>query len=341
MQPRRPSIARSHRIRRVSAPPHTSIWTQLLRVALAGVLLWLALRGEDLAHLGRLIAGPSWVWMAVVLALVLVDRSLMAWRWIVLVRVVEPHPRIPARELLRVFFLSSFVGTVLPGSIGGDAVRAVSASRLGLPTSVGVGSVAVDRLLGTVSVLVMAVVGLMVVGRWVDSRILPAVAAIAAVATIGTLVALFDSRILTRLVTGIGQGRFPRTERLALKGLASLRQYGDHRPTLLTVLALSVLVQILRTIQAWGLGLALGLAISPLWYFALIPIIVVVLLLPISVAGIGSGNLAFEQLFALAGVDAPSALAMSVWFLMLGPIGSVPGGLAALLTPAKPHTKTP
>ncbi len=305
------------------------------RVAIAAILLWLTLRGEDLGQLGRLIVEPSWWWIAGVLALVVIDRALMAWRWIALVRVVEPHPQVPARELVRVFFISSLVGAVLPGSIGGDAVRAVSASRLGLPTPVVVGSVAVDRLIGTVSVLLMAVVGLLFAGRLLDGRLLLAVAGVAALATAGTLVVLFDSRALARLITFVGGGRFPTVERLALKGLASLRQYGDYRAALLKVFGLSVIVQILRTVQAWGLGIALGITIDPLWYFALIPLIVVILILPISVAGLGSGNLAFEQLFGWAGVDPAAALALSVWFLILGPLGSIPGGLAALVAPAK------
>lgn len=308
-------------------------------MAIAAALLWLALRGVDLGTLGQQIAKPAWSWIAGVLVLVVIDRALMAWRWVMLVRVVEPEPPVPARELVRVFFISSFVGALLPGSIGGDAVRAVSASRLGLPTPVVVGSVAVDRLLGTVSVLLMAVVGLLFAGRLLDGRILLVVAGLAAVVTAGTLVVLFDSRVLARLVTFVGGGRFPTIERLALKGLASLRQYGHHRRALLTVLVLSVVVQILRTVQAWGLGIALGLTISPLWYFALIPIIIVILILPISVAGLGSGNLAFEQLFGLAGVDAPTALALSVWFILLGPIGSLPGGVAALLVPTRNSPK--
>lgn len=323
------------------APARTSFWTHAGRVALAAFLLWLAVRGVDLPALGRQIAKPDWSWIAAVLVLVVIDRALMAWRWVMLVRIVEPRPHVPARELGRVFFISSFVGALLPGSIGGDAVRAVSASRLGLPTPVVVGSVAVDRLLGTVSVLLMAVVGLLFAGRLLDGRILLVVAGLAAAVTIGTLVVLFDSRVLTRIVTFVGGGRFPTLERLAHKGLASLRQYGDHRGTLLIVLSLSVVVQFLRTVQAWGLGIALGIAISPLWYFALIPIIIVILILPISVGGFGTGNLAFEQLFALAGVAAEPAVALSVWFLLLGPLGSLPGGVAALLVPAENPSKTP
>lgn len=307
----------------------------LVRVLVAAALLWLALRGVDLGQLGRLVARPSWTWIAGVLALVVIDRALMAWRWIALVRVVEPHPQVPARELVRVFFVSTFVGTLLPGSIGGDAVRALAASRLGLAPPVVVGSVAVDRLLGTVSVLFMAVVGLLFAGRLLDGRVLMVVAALAGLATLGTLLLLFDSRLLSRVVTLAGGGRFPTVERLTLKGLASLRQYGAHHSTLAIVLGLSLVVQFLRTLQAWGLGVALGLTIAPLWYFALIPIIVVVLILPISVAGLGSGNLAFVQLFALAGVDAPAALALSAWFLILGPLGSLPGGVAALVVPTK------
>ena len=63
------------------------------------------------------------------------------------------------------------------------------------------------------------------------------------------------------------------------KFLAAVRQYGRHHGALASVLGVSVLVQILRIAQTWCLGLALGLGIGGLWYFAFVPIIVMVMLL--------------------------------------------------------------
>ena len=56
------------------------------------------------------------------------DRALMAQRWIALLCIVEGR-RPPLARLLEIFLTSTFLGTFLPASIGGDAVRAYSLSR--------------------------------------------------------------------------------------------------------------------------------------------------------------------------------------------------------------------
>lgn len=297
-------------------------------------MLWIALRGVRVEDLLAIVAGTSWPWLAGVLLLVFVDRGLMAWRWIALVRAAEPDSRLSSTALARTFFVSTFAGTLLPGSIGGDAVRAVSASRLGLTTATVVGSVAVDRMLGTLSVLLMAAIGLAIAlaARLLDGWLLAWVAALAAAGAGATMLLLFSTARLTRIVQWLGRNRWPTVERLTIKTLAAFGQYDRHHGVLARVFALSFVVQVLRTLQAWGLGVALGLDVSAVWYFALIPIIVVVLLLPISIAGLGSGNLAFERLFSLALVAAPEANALAFLFIALGPIGSLPGGLWLFLT---------
>jgi hypothetical protein len=51
------------------------------------------------------------------------------------------------------------------------------------------------------------------------------------------------------------------------------------------------------------------------------------MLLPISVNGLGTSQVAFVGLFARVGVAQGPAFALSVLFLALGVIGNLPGGL--------------
>ena len=53
----------------------------------------------------------------------LVDRALMALRWMELLCALTPGSRPPLAAVLRMFFVSTFVGTFLP-SVGGDVYRA-------------------------------------------------------------------------------------------------------------------------------------------------------------------------------------------------------------------------
>ena len=80
-------------------------------------------------------------------------------------------------------------------------------------------------------------------------------------------------------------------------------------------------------IQAYCLGRSLGISVPLTTYFAFIPIILLVMLLPISVNGLGTSQIAFVGLFSRVGVAQGPAFALSVLFLALGVIGNLPGGL--------------
>lgn len=96
----------------------------------------------------------------------------------------------------------------------------------------------------------------------------------------------------------------------------------------------SVLVQVLRVIQAYYLGLALDIQAPIGLYFAFVPLILLIMLLPITVNGIGTSQAAFLWLFGGAGVARPDAFALSVLFVALGIVGNVPGAFLYATTPS-------
>ncbi len=93
------------------------------------------------------------------------------------------------------------------------------------------------------------------------------------------------------------------------------------------VTLMSIAVQVIRVLQAWCLGRALGIELPLTIYFAFIPVIVLIMQLPISVNGIGTTQAAFAWLFVPQGAGAAPVFAMSVLFLLLGIVGTLPGGV--------------
>jgi hypothetical protein len=89
----------------------------------------------------------------------------------------------------------------------------------------------------------------------------------------------------------------------------------------------SVAVQVLRIVQAYYLGQALGIAAPLVAYFAFVPLILLVMLLPVTFNGIGTSQAAFVWFFGHAGVAAASAFSLSVLFVGLGIVGNLPGGV--------------
>jgi uncharacterized membrane protein YbhN (UPF0104 family) len=107
----------------------------------------------------------------------------------------------------------------------------------------------------------------------------------------------------------------------------AVRRYASHHRALLAVLGLSVVVQLLRIVQAYCLGRALDLSLPMIVYFGFIPVITLVMQLPITIAGLGTTQYAFEWMFGRAGVPSAVTFALSILFLALGTLGNLPGGV--------------
>jgi uncharacterized membrane protein YbhN (UPF0104 family) len=107
----------------------------------------------------------------------------------------------------------------------------------------------------------------------------------------------------------------------------SVRRYSRHRPELAAVLGMSIGVQVVRVFQAWCLGRALGMETGIAMYFVFIPIVLLIMLLPITVSGLGTSQGAFGWLFGTIGVPGATAVALSILFVALGVVGNLPGGL--------------
>jgi glycosyltransferase 2 family protein len=301
-----------------------------LRLTVGLVLTALALLLADPVAVWRAAAAADPAWIAAAVALVVFDRALMAYRWIVLIRAIAGPVSLPA--VLRVFFVSTFVGSFLP-SVGGDAVRAVSLARQRVQAADATASVVMDRLLGVWSLVLVACAslwGAQAAAR--DTGVLLTLA-LAASACAAAGVALYSDTaagIVTQLIAKLPGAR---VRHVASKFLEAMRRYRHAWRAMASVTLGSVIVQMLRIIQAFCLGMALGIAAPPSIYFAAVPIILLIMLIPVTVNGLGTSQLAFVWLFGAFGVPESQAFALSVMFVALGAVGNLPGGLIYAFAP--------
>lgn len=293
---------------------------------ITGYLLWKVHPREVMAAT----SGADWKLIGLAVVLVLLDRSLMAYRWIALLCTIEPWQRPPLGAVMRIFFVSTFLGTFLPASVGGDAVRSYSMLKLNVAGGDAVASVFMDRMLGVASVLLMAVAGLFLARDLATDTAILAGLVFSAALCLFTLFAIFSHRgaqVASRLAALIPVAR---VQRMAGRIVESVRKYARHPRPLLNVLFCSVLVQVLRILQAYYLGRGLGIAAPLSAYFALIPLILLVMLLPVTFNGIGTGQAAFVWAFRHAAVPDAAAFALSILFVGLGIVGNLPGALLYL-----------
>ena len=308
-----------------------SVLRPIVAILLTAFVLWRADPSAVVEAAAR--ADLRWIGMAIVL--VVADRALMAYRWIVL---LAPIPRIGRPRLgalMRIFFTSTFAGTFLPASVGGDAVRAYALARLRVAPAVAVTSVVMDRLLGVLSIVLVGIVGLLIVGSrdlWSTNVIGFALLAAASACAAGAMVVFSAS--VSRLAQTLAE-RLPFARLRAIAGdlVAATRAYSSFRGELANVLAGSIAVQVLRVIQAYCLGRALGIDASAVVYFAFVPLILLVMLLPVTINGLGTSQVAFVWFFGRIGVPQAEAFALSVLFVALGIVGNLPGGFLYAFSP--------
>lgn len=289
-----------------------------LRVVVSLGLIAFMLSRLDLANMLGFIKRADVLFVFLTLAAVFIDRALMITRWIQLVEALDVH--VARWRMVKIFFLSTFFGSFLPSGVGGEAVRAVSFSRLTERGVESVASVVMDRLLGLLSMLLT---GLLSLSFFYSVYPHPVLLALVVAGSIGLAsgLALALSRRVHAKILASGQ------ENWWTKAARAMGRYRARLLTLGLVLLLSVGVQLLRVLQAYLLSEAMGLGTPAIYFLCFIPPILIVTMLPISIGGWGTTNVAYVALFSRVGMDPDGAFVLSVLILALGIIGNLPGGL--------------
>jgi uncharacterized membrane protein YbhN (UPF0104 family) len=290
----------------------------ILRLAITAVVLALLARGIDFGESARAIASIDVRYLALVLGLVAIDRCVMIWRWMLLLR--SSGVQITAGRASRLFLVSSFIGSFLPAGVGADAARAYGLSRESTGGSEALASVAVDRLLGVQSLVLMAFVGIMVWPTNQRDWVLPTLAGAAVLGSLTFLWADVWLRFIIppRLHDG---GLIRRLLRLA----AAVGRYRSRPGVLLLVFCWSAAIQVLRITQAYFLGLGLGLGVPYSYYLLFMPIGLLMLLLPISISGFGVPQGVIVWLLRPMGVPDAQSFALSTLIVLTGLAGNLPG----------------
>ncbi len=102
-----------------------------------------------------------------------------------------------------------------------------------------------------------------------------------------------------------------------------------HRPnTLIPILGLSLCLQALGMGAVALMGIGMDIQVSPVYYFAVLPIVNMATMIPITFNGIGLREGAMVYLLGLKGIEPEPALALGLLFFSLQVTISLIGGIA-------------
>jgi glycosyltransferase 2 family protein len=248
-------------------------------------------------------------------------------RWWLLIRATDPE--IAFRPLVPSYFLGLFANNFLPTGVGGDAVRTAHLHLLGYRLHALVSSAFMDRLIGLIVVLVLGGTAFQFAGIFsldTDGRWGVMIALLAMVFPVALLFTPAIGRWLDELSQRHHSGRIGR---FLVETALLVHQYRCHGLLLANALAMTVVLQSLVIGAYIMLALGTGLDLPVITFFALIPIVVLASNLPISLGGLGVREGVLVALLVVVGVDEQQAISLSLLYLIINWIATLPGGYVA------------
>lgn len=303
-------------------------------IGLLGYLARSIATREGMDELGARAADVALVPMlaAVALHFVAVLAGVLRWRVLLAGRGIH----LPMSVLLRSFLVGRFLGAFTPSTTGLDGYRLFDVARRTGDTAGSAATIAVEKLVGLVG---MASVCLMLLPfglaeRLGASAVLLALG-MASVAGIGLFVMASPerARVFVRLTPGPIR---PRVDKIVTAILGG----GLRASTLVPALALGIVSHLALSATFAASGLAFHVAAPVTTLLSVGNAIVIAVLLPISIGGVGVREGVAVALLAGAGIETSQAVLLALGSWLAGQVPALLGGLAMLAPGPSVEKKT-
>jgi len=316
----------------------------IFRVVVAGgAILWV-FHGQDWGELARVFLRLDPWYFALSLAVFILAQVIIAVRWWLLLRAQAIH--IAVTTAVRLFFLGLFYNNVMPGSVGGDLLKAWYVTKHTEKRLAGALSVFVDRLIGLFGLVVMAIFtwALFVRGElraaaevepadgenWL-SRNAGTLRWVGLAGAVVVFLVLMHPHTRARLKLAASRG-WARAVGLLRETREAIVLYCSRPWTLVWALILTFIAQSMVIVAFWLLGRNLTIEAGLQHYFVIFPVMWVIAAVPVSIAGLGILEAGTVEMFTfLTGAAASKVLALAFCQRFVWVLASLPGGLIHLL----------
>ena len=294
----------------------------VVKFALSGALIWYVLKDVDLGEAWARASGISPGLLILACSMFFGNALIGTLRWRMVIRAIGAY--LSLRQTFTFFYSGVFFSIALPGAVGGDAVRMWMARKAGMELGQAVNSVMLERVAQVLGlVLLVACVQPILLQRIGDipgSWVFPALS-VAGLCGTGVLMLLDRLPVRLRdwrLIRGLGQ--------LASDTRLLFLNFRHSLPTLF----LAVLAHANLSVATWVMALGLDIQVSVIDCIALVPPVILIMTLPISIAGWGVRETAMVVAFGFVGVESHEALVLSILFGLVNMAVALPGGLVWL-----------
>jgi hypothetical protein len=233
---------------------------------------------------------------------------------------------------LKLTFSGNFFNFALPGTTGGDLVKAYYLTRFTHQKTEAVTTVFLDRVVGLLGLVILAGSMILISQDAEQMRMLgPWLVAIAVAMAVG-MVVVFSGRIRTALRLGDIVARLPMGEQLARVGRATVAMR-RHKAMVAMSVGNSIALQLMVMISAYHMAMALHMGGGLVDYLIYVPIGFLIAAIPITPPqGFGVMEYAYVRFFADSGLSSESqALAFALAVRLIQLFWALPGVLVPLL----------
>jgi glycosyltransferase 2 family protein len=301
----------------------------LLKIAVSAGLIIFLLHSVNLDAMATLIRGANLLLLLLALGVYIAAIVIGVAKWAILLRAQKVS--VPFSDLVAYSFAGLFFGNVLPSNVGGDLVRVYYLARQISNAELAAVSVLVDRLTGLTAYLLAAVVMAAVAALALGANTEMEKIVVATVIVFTVFICIFGlvlSRRVTRRLSFVFGFRLLAPFRpMAQRVFAALQVYRQSYAALAQAFVLALVIVVVASLSQWLISQSLGLGIGFFYFLLFNPLIAFVLLIPLSVNGIGLKEMAFVFFLGLVGITPAAALALSLVFHFIMVLASLPGGL--------------
>jgi uncharacterized membrane protein YbhN (UPF0104 family) len=291
------------------------------------LLIWV-LRKTPVAEVLAALRSADISLVVLAAAMCALGHGLSIGRWRILLRAQNVRP--PYRELLSSYGTAVFLNNLLPSTVGGDAIRAYDSWRFGSSQGGALAAVLMDRLFGLIALALFALAAMLAwqglgarlgVSPGVPAAVVAGVLALPA--ALALLAAAVDPERAARWPL-LGAGRAARILQQLSRAFAAFQ---GQPAALARVLVVSLLLQLNVVLYYYVLSRALGLELALPPFFLIVPLLVLAMMLPVSINGVGLRENALSLLLSAFEVASAPAVALA-WLdygltLCQGAVGGV------------------
>ncbi len=304
------------------------------RIVVSAALLYIAFRGINFAAIQSRLSqiSPIWVLAAVLATIFQIFLGALRWREIS----AECGAPLGTGQAFRYNMIGAFFNQTLPSTIGGDAMRLWLVRRTGTNWRAATYSVLVDRAIGLIALALIVVASL----PWSYELIRNAHGRLALLLIdVGAISAGLGFLVFGRLPWSWLKTFWPLRHIHACSVIAN--QVIFNRGSGPKIAVLSLLIHVVTVVIAWCVVRSIAAPAAFEQLFMLVPPIMLITMLPISIAGWGVREATMMVAFGYAGLAQTDGTVVSLLFgassFIVGAIGGLVWVLSAEKTSEMPH----